>query len=153
MMNERNWSMSFTKKLLSRGKCDNCGMFSPKFRKDGFTKIFETALNEKQITNNRVKGFIRQDMIKKQKQAKKLDGSNEASANDEESFDVGRNPTTRPKTGSTYILSTEVKNILDTVFRKEQCVLQYVFHSRPNLSRKLVKTDSFFYGCSCCATN
>lgn len=41
-------------------------MFSPKFRKDGFTKIFETALNEKQITNNRVKGFIRQDMIKKQ---------------------------------------------------------------------------------------
>ncbi|CAI4973882.1 ATV_HP_G0045020.mRNA.1.CDS.1 [Saccharomyces cerevisiae] len=134
----------FHKKLLSRGKCDNCGMFSPKFRKDGFTKIFETALNEKQITNNRVKGFIRQDMIKKQKQAKKLDGSNEASANDEESFDVGRNPTTRPKTGSTYILSTEVKNILDTVFRKEQCVLQYVFHSRPNLSRKLVKADSFF---------
>lgn len=54
-------------------------------------------MNEKQITNNRVKGFIRQDMIKKQKQAKKLDGSNEASANDEESFDVGRNPTTRPK--------------------------------------------------------
>lgn len=73
-----------------------------------------------------------------------MDGSNEASANDEESFDVGRNPTTRPKTGSTYILSTEVKNILDTVFRKEQCVLQYVFHSRPNLSRKLVKADSFF---------
>ena len=29
----------FHKKLLSRGKCDNCGMFSPKFRKDGFTNL------------------------------------------------------------------------------------------------------------------
>ena len=131
----------FYKRLLSRPKCDNCGMYSPKFRKDGFTKIFETALTDKQLTNNRVKGFIRQDMIKKQEQAKKLSGENEAS---EEQFDVGRNPSSRPKTGSTYILSTEIKNILTAVFKTEQEVLQYIFHARPNLSKKLVRAETFF---------
>lgn len=130
----------FHKRLLSRPKCDNCGMYSPKFRKDGFTKIFETALNDKQVTNNRVKGFIRHDMIKKKQQAKKLEGN----ASDSETFDVGRNPTLRPKTGSTYILSTEVRNILDAVFSIEQQVLQYVFHSRPNLQKTRVKPDMFF---------
>ena len=61
-------------RLLSRPRCDNCGMFSPKFRKDGFTKIFETALTEKQLTSNKIKGFIRLDMIKKKQQAKRLNG-------------------------------------------------------------------------------
>ncbi|SCW01397.1 LAFE_0D11672g1_1 [Lachancea fermentati] len=132
----------FQKKMLSRPKCDNCGMFSPKFRKDGFTKIFETALTEKQQTNNRVKGFIRQDMIKKQQQSKKLGSSDQMDV--DEDFGSGRTPSARPKTGSTYILSTEVRNILRSVFKKEQEILQYVFHSRPNLSKKLVKADMFF---------
>lgn len=130
----------FHKRLLIRPKCDNCGMYSPKFRKDGFTKIFETALNDKQLTNNRVKGFLRQDMIKKQKQAKQLDGEETK----DENFNVSTNPTQRPKTGSTYILSTEVRNILNSVFKTEQFVLQYVFHARPNLSKKIISADSFF---------
>ncbi|UCS19905.1 uncharacterized protein HLK63_E05181 [Nakaseomyces glabratus] len=130
----------FHKRLLMRPKCDNCGMYSPKFRKDGFTKIFETALNEKQLTNNRVRGFVRRDMLKKKEQSDKLAGKETS----EDSFDIGRNPSTRPKTGSTYVLSTEIRNILRSVFQKEQQVLQYVFHSKPNLSRKLVKADMFF---------
>lgn len=137
----------FYKRLLSRPKCDNCGMFSPKFRKDGFTKIFETSLTEKQQTNNRVKGLIRADMIKKQQQRRKLaDDQNSAGEPMEvdEDFDNSRDASARPKTGSTYILSTEVRNILRSVFKKEQEVLQYVFHSRPNLSKKLVRADMFF---------
>lgn len=135
----------FHKKLLSRPKCDNCGMFSPKFRKDGFTKIFETALTEKQLTNNRVKGLIRQDMIKKQQQARKLGGESTSDEMEvDEDFGSGRTPSARPKTGSTYILSTEVRNILRVVFKKEQEVLQYVMNSRPNLKKKLVKADMFF---------
>ncbi|QLQ81703.1 hypothetical protein HG537_0F04640 [Torulaspora globosa] len=134
----------FHKRVLGRAKCDNCGMFSPKFRKDGFTKIFETALTDKQLTNNRVKGMIRQDMIKKQQQSKRLGGSEEENNSVEEDFSVERNPSARPKTGSTYILSTEVRNILRALFKKEQQVLQYIFHSRPNLSRKVVKADNFF---------
>lgn len=133
----------FHRRALSRAKCDNCGMFSPKFRKDGFTKIFETALTDKQLTNNRVKGLIRQDMIKKQQQSKKLGGSDEGDAVDED-FNADRNSSARPKSGSTYILSTEVRNILRALFKKEQHVLQYVFHSRPNVSRKVVKADNFF---------
>lgn len=133
----------FHRRALSRAKCDNCGMFSPKFRKDGFTKIFETALTDKQLTNNRVKGLIRQDMIKKQQQSKKLGGSDEDDAVDED-FNADRNSSARPKSGSTYILSTEVRNILRALFKKEQHVLQYVFHSRPNVSRKVVKADNFF---------
>ena len=133
----------FHKRLLSRPKCDNCGMFSPKFRKDGFTKIFETALTDKQLTNNRVKGFIRQDMIKKQQQTKKLNGEDE-STTEEPDFNVGRNPDSRPKSGSTYILSTEIRNILNAVFRTEQQVLQYVFHAKPNLSKKFVSSNMFF---------
>ncbi|QEU58218.1 Rpa190 [Kluyveromyces lactis] len=139
----------FHKRLLSRPKCDNCGMFSPKFRKDGFTKIFETALTDKQITNNRVKGLIRQDMIKKKNQMKKLqvnDASPESTSKDEdEEFGTARSPVNlKPKTGSTYILSTEVRNILRAVFRSEQEVLQYVFFSRPNHSKKIVTADMFF---------
>lgn len=133
----------FHRRALSRARCDNCGMFSPKFRKDGFTKIFETALTDKQITNNRVKGLIRQDMIKKQQQSKKLGGSEEGDTIDED-FNADRNSSARQKTGSTYILSTEVRNILRALFKKEQNVLQYIFYSRPNLSRKLVKADMFF---------
>ena len=139
----------FHKRLLSRPKCDNCGMFSPKFRKDGFTKIFETALTDKQITNNRVKGLIRQDMIKKKNQMKKLqvnDTSSESASRDEDGeFGTARSPVNlKPKTGSTYILSTEVRNILRAVFRSEQEVLQYVFFSRPNHNKKIVTADMFF---------
>ncbi|SCU84524.1 LANO_0C01596g1_1 [Lachancea nothofagi CBS 11611] len=138
----------FHKRLLSRPKCDNCGMFSPKFRKDGFTKIFETALTEKQQTNNRVKGLIRADAIKKQQQRRKLAEDQNQTSDDQmdvdEEFGYGRDASSRPKAGSTYILSTDVRNTLRSVFKKEQEVLQYVFHSRPNLAKKLVKADMFF---------
>ncbi|SCU91059.1 LADA_0F07866g1_1 [Lachancea dasiensis] len=138
----------FHKRLLSRPKCDNCGMFSPKFRKDGFTKIFETALTEKQQTNNRVKGLIRADVVKKQQQRRKLANDQGRTIEDQmdvdEDFAIPTDNHPRPKTGSTYILSTDVRNILRSVFRKEQEVLQYVFHSRPNLSKKLVRADMFF---------
>ncbi|CDO96408.1 unnamed protein product [Kluyveromyces dobzhanskii CBS 2104] len=139
----------FYKRLLSRPKCDSCGMFSPKFRKDGFTKIFETALTDKQVTNNRVKGLVRQDMIKKKIQMKKLQSNGNGASNEEEEeeeeFGTARSPVNlKPKTGSTYILSTEVKNILRAVFKNEQEVLQYVFFSRPNHTKKSVKSDMFF---------
>ena len=131
----------FYKKLLSRPKCDNCGMYSPKYRKDGITKIFENPLTEKQLTNNRIKGLARRDMLKKKQQAKKLNGENSDENMEDEMLDI---PITKPKIGSTYILSTEIRNILKSVFKNEQVVLQYIFHARPNLSKKLVKSDMFF---------
>lgn len=36
----------FIKAAVAMKKCDNCGAFSPTFRKDGFTKIFQKPLNK-----------------------------------------------------------------------------------------------------------
>ncbi|CAD1810725.1 RNA polymerase Rpb1, domain 5 family protein [Candida parapsilosis] len=119
----------FYRRLLSRPKCSNCGMYSPSFRKDGFTKIFENSLNDKQITNNRVRGLQRPDMIKK-------NGSSNSSA----ASDI---PNIKHKGGSKYVLSSEVRNIIRAVFKNEQPVLQKVFHSRP-YQHEYVSGDIFF---------
>ncbi|RCK64250.1 hypothetical protein Cantr_10400 [Candida viswanathii] len=119
----------FYKSLLSRPKCYNCGMYSPGFRKDGFTKIFENSLTEKQITNNRVKGLQRPSMIKK----------NEGKSSSE----VSDLPNIKHKGGSKYVLSTEIRNILRSLFNKEQAVLQKVFHSRP-YQHEHISGDIFF---------
>ncbi|CUM67120.1 uncharacterized protein PRCAT00004809001 [Priceomyces carsonii] len=117
------------KKLLSRPKCDNCGMFSPNFRKDGVSKIFESALKDKQISNNRIKGFVRPDMLKN-------GASNKSQAN--ESM-----PNIKHKSGIKYVLSNEVRNILRAVFKNEQPLMQKLFHSRPT-SKEEVVADVLF---------
>ncbi|KAI3404092.2 RPA190 [Candida oxycetoniae] len=120
----------FYKRLLSRPKCSNCGMYSPSFRKDGYTKIFENSLNDKQITNNRVRGLQRQDMLKK----------NGGVKNGSDASDI---PNIKHKGGSKYVLASEVRNIIRAVFEKEQSVLQKVFHSRP-YQHEIVSGDIFF---------
>lgn len=120
----------FYRRLLSRSKCENCGMFSPTYRKDGFTKIFENALREKQISSNRVKGLVRPDMLKK-------NPSSLSSASSE------KIPSIKLKSGSKYVLSTEVKNILKGVFDNEQAIMQKLFHSRPQ-NKAPVSSDMFF---------
>lgn len=117
----------FYKKALSRTKCENCGMHSPTFRKDGYVKIFENALREKQISSNRVKGLSRPDVLKKT-------ASTSSS---------GSLPSIKLKSGAKYILSTEVRNILRAVFDNEQELMQKLFHSRP-LVTSTVSADMFF---------
>ncbi|EGW32330.1 DNA-directed RNA polymerase I 190 kDa polypeptide [Spathaspora passalidarum NRRL Y-27907] len=123
----------FYKRLLSRPKCDNCGMYSPTFRKDGFTKIFENALTDKQVSNNRVKGLQRPDMIRNTK------GNSNTSSGD-------NLPNIRHKGGSKYVLSSEIRNIIRAVFTNEQPIIQKVFHSRP-YQKEIVKGDIFFRQC------
>ncbi|CAK9436049.1 uncharacterized protein LODBEIA_P06070 [Lodderomyces beijingensis] len=120
----------FYSRLLSRPKCSNCGMYSPSFRKDGFVKIFENSLNDKQMVNNRVRGGKRLDMLKKNGEAKK--GSS-----------VSDIPHIKHKGGSKYVLASEVRNVLKAVFENEQPVLQKVFHSRP-YQHDYVSGDIFF---------
>jgi DNA-directed RNA polymerase I subunit RPA1 len=119
---------NFYKRLLSRPKCDNCSMYSPSYRKDGFTKIFENSLTDKQVTNNRVKGLPRPDMLKK----------GGASQSNNENM-----PNIKHKGGSKYVLSTEIRNILRSVFENEQRIVQKVFHSRP-YQTDVVSSDIFF---------
>lgn len=125
----------FYVRLLSRTKCDNCGMFSPKYRKDGFSKIFEAALTDKQAANNRVKGLERQDMVYESKAAKE---------GEEDGEDIAvPAPKARGANASRYVLSTEVRNILRAVFRREQPVLQRIFHMKPT-DTEYVSADVFF---------
>lgn len=116
-------------RMVARPKCDNCGMYLPLYRKDGFTKIFETAVKDKQETYNRVKGMVRPDMLK--------GGANAVPA-------VGLQlPPVKAKQGSKYVLSTEVRNLLRQVFANEQLAVRLLFHLRPG--RVLaVLADMFF---------
>ncbi|OBA23182.1 beta and beta-prime subunits of DNA dependent RNA-polymerase [Metschnikowia bicuspidata var. bicuspidata NRRL YB-4993] len=125
----KNTIHTFYARILTRPKCERCGMVSPTFRKDGFVKIFENALRDKQVSANRIKGIMRPDMLR---QASASAGS------------AGENiPSFKPVQGSKYILSTEVRNILRAVFANEQAVMQMVFHSRPQLTAP-VSADMFF---------
>lgn len=120
----------FYRKILAKPKCDNCGMYSPTYRKDGFVKIFENALREKQISNNRVKGLTRPDVLKRT--------TSNQSSNPTENI-----PSIKLKSGSKYVLSTEVRNILRNVFNNEQAIMQKLFHSRPGNTAS-VNADMFF---------
>lgn len=107
----------FYKKILAKKKCENCGLFSSTFRKDGFSKIFENALKDKEANNNRIKlGAFR---------TKKS---------------IIHHP---PKHGSKYVLSTDVRNILRALFETEANVINYLFHSKPLSNQKIV-ADMFF---------
>ena len=107
----------FYSKVLGKKKCENCGLFSSTFRKDGFSKIFENALKDKESTNNRIK----LGSIKNKKDFIHLP----------------------PKTGSKYVLSTEVKNIMNALFNAESSIIDVLFHSKPLSSQKLT-SDMFF---------
>lgn len=110
---------AFFTKLLAKPRCDLCGMYSPKFRNDGFAKIFEGLLTDIQLAHNRAKGLQRPLVLK----------------------GTGVDVTVRAK-GSKYVLSTEIASIVRLVFANEQEVLQLVFHSRPLL--EAVVGDLFF---------
>lgn len=129
----------FYKRLLSRPKCDNCGMYSPKYRKDGFSKIFEQSLTNMQLTNNRIKGGQRQDMVFEPKKHQK---------GDETIAELEDLPIPKAKGAdmSRYVLSTEIRNILRSVFRKEQAICKVVFHVRPDY-KEVVSSDMFFIHC------
>ena len=116
------------RRMLGRPRCDNCGMYSATFRKDGFTKMFENPLKDKQLNANRARGRKRPDMLKK----------GEQSLDDSRSQDMDQR-----LVGSKYVMSTEVRNIMRLVFDNEQPLVQKLFHSRP-FQRDYVSPDIFF---------
>lgn len=102
-------------RLLSRPRCENCGMFCPSYRNDGYSKIFENSLSEKQLVANRIKGLARKGGLSQQSRS----------------------------VGSRYVLSSEVKEILTGVFDTERPLVEVVFHSRPALKPLPVRGDMF----------
>lgn len=131
----KNVIKQFYSRLLSRAKCDNCGMFSPKFRKDGLTKIFETALSDRQINHNRVKGLERRTMVFSDKTETDIPTGEEEL--------ITEVPKVKERNGNRFILSNEVCNILRALFRREQDLCKALFQSNPN-SHEYVSGDMFF---------
>ncbi|KAK9479521.1 hypothetical protein V1514DRAFT_351304 [Lipomyces japonicus] len=131
----------FMKLLLARPKCDNCGMFSPAFRKDGISKVFETSLRDKQIQNNRIKGGYRQDAVldsKGKRTAKKADLESEITSD----YEVDENSEKQSKVSGRYVLSTEIRNHLRRLFKKERAIVQLIFQSKEQADP--VTADMFF---------
>lgn len=111
------------KRLLSRPKCDNCGMYSPKFRKDGYNKIFEQGLKGTFEKHNRIKGGSRVSMIGGDAQIPKSG-----------------------KDSARYVLSEEIRNTLSAVFKTEKTLCNVLFHATPTaaMNAKEDIADMFF---------
>ncbi|KAK9466231.1 hypothetical protein V1512DRAFT_276670 [Lipomyces arxii] len=140
----------FMRLLLSRPKCDNCGMFSPAFRKDGISKIFETALKDKQAQNNRLKNGYRQEAFydksdRRRVQADTADVEMTDAKTNEQDAEMEELEFEKPKpnklTGR-YVLSTEIRVHLRRLFRKERAIMQLLFQTKH--TTKIVTPDMFF---------
>lgn len=148
-------------------KCEACGGVSPGFRKDGFVKIFEKPLSDREMAKMAQKNLKARDAMAIASEAKlKPDGynSDEGIADIESSSDADQGgeaavsaaasdsadkdeavPDTKPATRQRYITAMEVRKRLGMLFEKEQDILSLVYNSRP-LKRKAghVTADMFF---------
>ncbi|GMM31841.1 DNA-directed RNA polymerase I core subunit [Martiniozyma asiatica (nom. inval.)] len=106
------------KKMISRKKCSNCEMFSPTFRNDGVTKIFQNALNDKDQNHNRVK----------------------SSSKDKSLLPYIHHI---PKAGSKYMLSSDVRNLMKQLFKVESNFINFLFNSKPMTGNSFTH-DMFF---------
>nr|ALK02059.1 RNA polymerase I largest subunit [Wickerhamiella domercqiae] len=122
-------------RLIARPRCNNCGMYSPKFRKDGLSKIFERALTDRQARHNQSKGVERQVMVSTANKPLVVEKIEE----EQEVLDV---PKTKGQNGNRFVLSSEVYNHLRRVFHNEQDICRVMFHMRP--TTQLVSADIFF---------
>ncbi|ODV90235.1 hypothetical protein CANCADRAFT_103917 [Tortispora caseinolytica NRRL Y-17796] len=108
----------FMKLILTRSKCNNCGMFSPTYRKDGFSKIFELPLSPKQLSNNRARGIERENVL--------FDKTSELGATDPSRL------LKKAADGPRYVFSNEVYQHLSRLFQREHKILSLVFRSPDN---------------------
>ncbi|ODV63115.1 DNA-directed RNA polymerase I core subunit RPA190, partial [Ascoidea rubescens DSM 1968] len=134
--------IEFYHTVSAKKKCENCSMFNPNYRKDGYSKIFEASLTEKQTIHNRIKGINRNGMITENKQS----SIPETNEDEEIDPDASSLPNVKYKAGSKYVLSMEVRNILRSVFKNEQAIIQLIFNSRPSITKKknCINADIFF---------
>lgn len=110
--------------VRSRVKCDNCSMICPRYRKDGFEKIFELPLNPADQQKNNIKNQFKRKRqvisgdIPKGKQPPSDDNS--LTSNSEKS------------NSTRYVLSVEVLNLLRSLFKQEASICSVLFNVRPN---------------------
>jgi len=125
-------------RLLSRLRCENCGMYSPRFRKDGLTKIFETGLSDKQLKHNKAKGMERPAVMSNSEEQSRI---NRRADSVEEPL-APMELRLKSQHGNRFMNSIEVCSTLRFVFRNEQRLCNVMFNSKPN--NKYLSADMFF---------
>lgn len=116
----------FYKEIVLKSACSNCKMICPKFRKDGYSKIFELGLSDKDFKANSTRAMTRTRSIY-QKEPQK-----------------GALQMPKPTTNQTrYILSSEVLEILNSLFIHESSMCKVLFHSRPD-DKEPISGEMFF---------
>lgn len=105
----------FYQEIVAKGSCNNCHMVCPKFRKDGFSKIFELGLSDKDFKANSAKAVTRTRTIFQKEPRKGAVQVPQISSNQ-----------------TRYILSSEVLELLNSLFLNERTLIEVLFHSRPN---------------------
>lgn len=119
----------FYARVRIRPSCDNCKMVSPKLRKDGYVKIFEQPLSDREQARNSKLNIERKRLI---------------SNNDVGTKEKGEQRNVKSSENAPrYLLSVEVLNILRALFRQEKNICDVLFHNRPD-SKDVASADMFF---------
>lgn len=123
----------------SRKSCDNCKMISPKYRKDGFAKIFEQPLTEKEQRHNSLRTLKRKRVVASQNGELK----EKLPPREGDEVRLPADPVAFGKQASRYVLSVEVLNTLRSLFVQEREICTVLFQKRPNM-KEPVTADMFF---------
>ncbi|KAF4776508.1 RNA polymerase Rpb1 [Colletotrichum scovillei] len=161
----------FLTQITKSKRCDNCGGISPTYRKDRFVKIFEKALNEKDMGQMAQKNLHLKDSMATaahQRKSKRgntdtdegvadVDTNSSSEENDVDMRDAhdddlekeeaeSRVHAVRQNPGQQrYLSAMEVRARLRELFDKEQDIMSLVYNSKP-VTKKAAKVsaDMFF---------
>lgn len=128
---------NFYSVVRGMGHCDNCKMISPKYRKDGFAKIFEQPLSTKDQKHNNLRTLKRKRVIIQEGEIK------QKALPTEDITRLPAEPVVEDKQQSRYVLSVEILNMLRSLFVQEREICNLLFHKRPNTTEP-VTADMFF---------
>ncbi|KAK0373108.1 RNA polymerase Rpb1 [Colletotrichum limetticola] len=161
----------FLTQITKSKRCDNCGGISPTYRKDRFVKIFEKALNEKDMGQMAQKNLHLKDSMATaahQRKSKRgntdtdegvadVDTNSSSEENDVDMRDAHDDDLEKEEAESRvhavrqtpgqqrYLSAMEVRARLRELFDKEQDIMSLVYNSKP-VTKKAAKVsaDMFF---------
>ncbi|KXH65390.1 RNA polymerase Rpb1 [Colletotrichum salicis] len=161
----------FLTEITKPKQCDNCGGISPTYRKDRFVKIFEKALNEKDLAKMAQKNLHLKDSMAtatRQRKSKRdntdtdegvadVDTASSSEENDVDMRDANDADLEKEEAESRadaivqtpgqqrYLSAMEVCARLQELFHKEQEIMSLVYNSKPMTKNAAkVSADMFF---------
>ncbi|KKA26087.1 hypothetical protein TD95_004021 [Thielaviopsis punctulata] len=145
-------------------KCAVCHGVSPRYRKDGATKIFEWSLSNKDSSNMKARRLKAVDAMttssrpskmtkaeqkkeQEQQQQQLMDQDSQVheseTQSDSEDVDMEDAPVDS-KPVQRYLSAMEVQSRLELLFDKEQAILALLYNSRPSSTPATISPDMFF---------